>query len=69
MPKQLSGFLHLLCIFLLATLQATSVWAEDRKSTAQAFAPGDIWVAATVMDVPDDDHAGTGRLIQYDADR
>ncbi|NND37334.1 MAG: hypothetical protein HKN81_09400 [Gammaproteobacteria bacterium] len=41
---------------------------EERVSTSQPFAPGDVWVAATVMDVPDDDHAGTGRLLQFDAD-
>ncbi|MSQ87576.1 MAG: hypothetical protein EXR10_12235 [Alphaproteobacteria bacterium] len=40
---------------------------ESRVSTATPFAKGDIIVAATVMDNPDDDHAGTGRLLQYDA--
>ncbi len=48
---------------------ATTVQAEDERiSTATSFEPGDIFVAATVMDVPDDDHAGTGRLLQFDAD-
>ena len=42
--------------------------AEDRISTVQPFEKGDILVAATVMDDPNDDHAGTGRLIQYDSD-
>ena len=37
-------------------------------STAGAFEVGDIWVAATVMNDPDDDHRGVGRLLQYDAD-
>lgn len=37
-------------------------------STLQPFAPGDVFVAATVMNDPDDDHAGIGRVIQYDAD-
>jgi hypothetical protein len=37
-------------------------------STMQPFAPGDVFVAATVMNNPDDDHAGIGRVIQYDAD-
>jgi hypothetical protein len=49
----------------LAPLHARS--AEERISTATPFAKGDIIVAATVMDNPDDDHAGTGRLLQYDA--
>ena len=52
-----------LCALLGAPLQAA-----DRESTATPFAKGDIIVAATVMDDPDDDHAGTGRLLQYDAD-
>ena len=41
---------------------------EERISTAKPFVAGDIFVAATVMDVPDDDHAGTGRLLQFGAD-
>jgi hypothetical protein len=39
-----------------------------RVSTATPFKKGDVIVAATVMDDPNDDHAGTGRLLQYDAD-
>jgi outer membrane protein assembly factor BamB len=49
---------------VLCTAQAE----EERISTFQPFETGDIFVAATVMDVPDDDHAGTGRLLQYDAE-
>ncbi len=41
---------------------------EERVNTMTAFEKGDIIVAATVMDVPEDDHAGTGRLLQYDSD-
>ncbi len=41
---------------------------ELPESTATPFERGDILVAATVMDDPDDDHAGTGRILQYDAD-
>jgi len=53
----------------IAALTAVTAIADDeRVSTSQPFAPGDVWVAATVMDVPDDDHAGTGRLLQFDAD-
>jgi len=40
--------------------------AAERVSTATPFKKGDIIVAATVMDNPDDDHAGTGRLLQFD---
>jgi hypothetical protein len=38
------------------------------ESTIQPFAKGDILVGATVLNNPDDDHAGDGRIIQYDAD-
>ncbi len=39
-----------------------------RVNTVRPFRRGDILVAATIMDVPEDDHAGTGRILQYDAD-
>ena len=39
-----------------------------KESTIQPFAKGDILVGATVLNNPDDDHAGDGRIIQYDAD-
>lgn len=50
-------------------LAGTGAVADTGKyvNTAKPFAKGDIIVAATIMDVPEDDHAGTGRLIQYDA--
>ena len=65
---RLSAFVpgtFILSIFLFsgAALDAR----ELPESTAVAFATGDIFVAATVMDDPDDDHAGTGRILQYDA--
>jgi len=53
----------------LAALTAfTTNAGELPESTAQPFERGDIFVAATVMDNPDDDHAGTGRILQYDAE-
>jgi hypothetical protein len=56
-------------ILIVIALVGAPAFADDGAvSTAQPFEKGDIWVAATVMDVPDDDHAGTGRLFQYDAD-
>ncbi len=45
-----------------------STAADARVSNATPFAKGDVIVAATVMDNPDDDHAGTGRLLQFDSD-
>jgi sugar lactone lactonase YvrE len=36
------------------------------KSDIQSFEPGDVLVGATVLNNPDDDHAGDGRIIQYD---
>jgi sugar lactone lactonase YvrE len=37
-------------------------------STLQAFAAGDLFVAATQLDNPQDDHAGRGRILQFAAD-
>lgn len=58
------------CIALITGLLLTAAGsqADTAKyvSTVKPFAKGDILVAATVMDNPDDDHGGTGRLIQYD---
>ncbi|MBM4197071.1 MAG: hypothetical protein FJ197_08250 [Gammaproteobacteria bacterium] len=39
---------------------------ESPVSTATPWARGDILVASTVMNDPNDDHAGIGRLFQYD---
>ncbi len=38
------------------------------ESTIQPFAKGDILVGCTLLNNPEDDHAGPGRIIQYDAD-
>ena len=38
-----------------------------KESTIQPFAPGDIFAGATVLNNPEDDHAGDGRIIQYDS--
>ena len=40
----------------------------SQTSTMQAFQPGDILVGATLLNVADDDHAGDGRILQYDSD-
>ena len=39
-----------------------------RESTMQVFAPGDLLVGCTLLNDPDDDHAGEGRILQYDQD-
>lgn len=39
-----------------------------KENTIQPFARGDILVGATVLNNPDDDHAGDGRIIQYDSE-
>ena len=39
-----------------------------KESTIQPFAAGDILVGATLLNNPNDDHAGDGRIIQYDKD-
>lgn len=38
------------------------------QSTLKPFAPGDILVGCTVLNNPADDHAGDGRIIQYDSE-
>jgi len=52
---------------LILALAGVASAAEHQRSTMQPFAPGDVFVAATVMDDPDDDHRGTGRILQFDA--
>lgn len=37
-------------------------------STLKPFAPGDVLIGATLLNNPKDDHAGHGRIIQFDAD-
>jgi sugar lactone lactonase YvrE len=37
------------------------------RSTLQPFAPGDVFVGSTVLDGAHDDHAGRGRILQYDS--
>jgi hypothetical protein len=32
----------------------------------QSFEPGDIFIGCTLLNDPDDDHAGEGRIRQYD---
>ena len=38
-----------------------------QESSLQPFARGDLFVAVTELNDPNDDHAGRGRIIQYDA--
>lgn len=38
----------------------------NRVSTMQPFAPGDVFIGCTLLNDPDDDHAGEGRIRQYD---
>ncbi|MCY3939659.1 MAG: hypothetical protein OXG29_01080 [Gammaproteobacteria bacterium] len=38
------------------------------ESTLQPFARGDVFIGATLLNDPDDDHAGRGRILQFDAD-
>ena len=37
------------------------------ESDLKPFENGDILAAATILNNPDDDHAGDGRIIQYDS--
>ena len=38
------------------------------ENTLQPFAPGDVFLGCTFLNDPVDDHAGLGRILQYDAD-
>ena len=38
----------------------------ERVDSMQPFAPGDVFVGCTWLNNPDDDHAGYGRILQYD---
>jgi hypothetical protein len=40
----------------------------SKENTMQPFEPGDIFLGLTVLNDPDDDHAGEGRIVQYDKD-
>jgi hypothetical protein len=39
-----------------------------KTSTMKPFSPGDIFLGCTYLCDPDDDHAGDGRILQYDRD-
>ena len=38
----------------------------SEESNLTKFIEGDVFVGATVLNNPDDDHAGDGRVIQFD---
>ena len=38
------------------------------SDSLQPFAPGDFFLGATLLNNPDDDHAGDGRIFQFSAD-
>jgi len=39
-----------------------------KENTMQPFVAGDIFLGLTLLNDPDDDHAGDGRIVQYGAD-
>ncbi|NKB42852.1 MAG: hypothetical protein GKS03_01110 [Alphaproteobacteria bacterium] len=41
---------------------------EPAVSNLQPFAKGDVFLGATFLNNPDDDHAGRGRILQFDQD-
>ncbi len=51
-----------------SVLPGVSMAEEKQASTIKPFAKGDVFVGATLLNNPKDDHAGLGRIIQYDAD-
>lgn len=57
---------------MLALWQPTGMTIPSMDSAVSdasvPFAAGDVFVGATQLNNPDDDHAGRGRVLQYDAD-
>jgi hypothetical protein len=51
----------------MSVATATATVPPPGTSTLQPFAAGDVFVGATLLDHPDDDHAGRGRIFQFDA--
>ena len=49
------------------SIQTMTAQADEKNSTMQPFVKGDVFVGATLLNNPADDHAGVGRIIQYDA--
>ncbi|MSO96889.1 MAG: hypothetical protein EXR11_01540 [Rhodospirillaceae bacterium] len=41
---------------------------DQPASTMLPFVKGDVFAGATLLNNPNDDHAGAGRILQYDAD-
>jgi hypothetical protein len=41
---------------------------NDRENSLKPFAPGDIVLGLTLLNDPEDDHAGLGRIVQYGSD-
>ncbi len=60
-----------LAALLLATVASAAGPSPNANGplvdSMQRFARGDVFVSATVMNDPVDDHAGAGRILQYDA--
>ena len=63
-------------VLVCAVCAASVAVSEERstfdfapeESTLQPFARGDVFIGATLLNDPDDDHAGRGRILQFDAD-
>ncbi|MBT8441033.1 MAG: hypothetical protein KJO76_01510 [Gammaproteobacteria bacterium] len=47
---------------------ATDLFDPADVAGLQPFANGDVFVGATQLNNPEDDHAGRGRILQFDAD-
>jgi len=41
---------------------------DPNTYTLKPFAAGDVFIGATLLNNPEDDHAGRGRILQFDAD-
>lgn len=62
-------FFRIVAILALAApVSATDLFDPAGVVGLQPFANGDVFVGATQLNDPDDDHAGRGRILQFDAD-
>jgi len=65
--RKLFSFLCLLALALPSAF-ADVLHGPVEPVGFQPFEPGDVFIGATLLNNPQDDHAGRGRILQFDAD-
>lgn len=67
LTRSAGGWLAL-CLCVVATPSRAFAYGPVAPDDLQSFAVGDVFAGAIQLNNPDDDHAGRGRILQYDAD-